>query len=62
MKLSTMIRAAVVFALVAAAALIVLGGIVAAAMWVAMLPLRIIGRRQRRLDELQAIDRGGVRL
>lgn len=45
-----MLRAAAICGLVLIGAFLVLGAIVAAAMWVSLVPLRLIARRQRRLD------------
>lgn len=48
--------AAVILALVVLA-FVILGAIVAAAIWVSLIPLRVIARRQRKLDDTQALKR-----
>lgn len=57
MRARTVIKVAIVILAIVVGAFVVLGAVVAASIWVALIPLRVIARRQRKLDDTQALKR-----
>ncbi len=62
MRARTLVKATIVILVLIVSAFLVLGAVVAAAMWVALIPLRVIARRQRKLDAQQYMNDLALRI